>query len=208
MRTKSVQQAWSTSASKPTTTADIISQAIEALSHPVLVQARPHSGPQYTMEVDASDAGWGATVYRVTSVSPPKEILSAALRWSPAEQRLHITSREALAATYGVTFLVPRLHAINAITLRSDSTATVWAWRNGSGKPTINAAARQATTFLASRGIFYQTEHIPGVNNIRADFLSRNQHPDDYHLKREVFRRACNTFGVRPTVDLFANRYN
>ena len=73
---KSVQQAWSTSMRKPTTTAGIISQAIEALTHPVPAQARPHDGPRYITEADASDAGWGATVYRVTGARAPKDILA------------------------------------------------------------------------------------------------------------------------------------
>ena len=147
---KSVQQAWSMSTGKPMTMAGIIAQAIEALAHPVPVQARPHSGPRYIMETDTRDASWGATVCRVTGARAAKEILAAALSWTPAERQLRITTKEALAATYGVTFLVPPLHAISTITLRSDSTRTVWAWWNGSGKLTINAAAREATTFLAS----------------------------------------------------------
>ena len=130
---KSVQRAWSTLTHKPTTTAGIISQVIEALAHRVPVRASPHDGPRYIMETDANDARWRATMYRVTEARAPKDILAAALRWTPAERQLHITMEEALAATYGVTFLVPRLHAVSAITLQSDSTPTVWAWRNGSG---------------------------------------------------------------------------
>ena len=136
----------------------------------------------------------------------------AALRWTPEERQMHITAREALASSYGTTFLVPRLEAqgkkVGSITLHSDSTPTVWAWRNGSGKPTISKAARQATSYLASRGIFFQAKHIAGIDNKRADFLSRAPDPEDYCLRREVFRRACAHFGVRPTMDLFANRYN
>ena len=100
---KSVRQAWLTSTRKRTTTAGIISQAIEALAHPVPVQARPHDGPRYIMETDASDAAWGATVYRVTGARAPKEILAAALHWMPAGRQLHITTKEALVATYGLT---------------------------------------------------------------------------------------------------------
>ena len=77
---KSVRQAWLTSTRKRTTTAGIISQAIEALAHPVPVQARPHDGPRYIMETDASDAGWGATVYRVMGARAPKQILGGDVR--------------------------------------------------------------------------------------------------------------------------------
>ena len=84
----------------------------------------------------------------------------------------------------------------------------MWAWRNGSGKPTINKAARQATSYLASRGIFHQAQHIAGVHNKRADALSRQPDPEDYCLRAGLFRRACARFGVRPALDLFANRYN
>ena len=87
---QSVQQAWSTSTMKPTTTARIITQAIEALAQPVPVQER-----------DPSDAGWGATVYRVTGGRAPKEILAAALRWTPAERQLHVTTKEALGHLSG-----------------------------------------------------------------------------------------------------------
>ena len=96
-------------------------------------------------------------------ISGVREIHAAALRWTPEERQLHITAREALASSYGTAFLVPRLETqgrkVGSITLHSDSTPTVWAWRNGSSKPTISKAARQATSYLASRGIFYQAKH-------------------------------------------------
>ena len=105
-------------------------------------------------------------------------------------------------------FLVPRLPEAGSLTLHADSTPTVWLWRNGSGKPVINEAAWRAMSYLASRGIFYQAKHIAGVNNKVADYLSRTPDPEDYCLRAGLFRRACVRFGVRPLLDLFANRYN
>ena len=186
---QSVQQAWSTSTMKPTTTARIITQAIEALAQPVPVQER-----------DPSDAGWGATVYRVTGGRAPKEILAAALRWTPAERQLHVTTKEALGHLSGAP---PPGYQCNHPSVRFNTDSMGLAEQQQQAD-----YQHQATTFLASRGIFYQAEHIPGVHNIRADFLSRHPDPEDYQLRRDVFRRACATFGVRMKVDLFANRYN
>jgi len=152
---KSLQKAWSTSGRKRPSANGVINEAIKALKGLISARARPQPGPAYVLETDASDAGWGASVYRLSPTGRRgREIHAAALRWTPEERQLHITAREALAASYGTAFLVPRLPEVGSLTLHSNSTPTVWAWRNGSSKPVISKAARQATSYLASRGTF------------------------------------------------------
>ena len=60
---KSLQQAWSTSGAKRPATNGVISDTIKALTGLIPVRARPQPGPAYVLETDASDAGWGASVY-------------------------------------------------------------------------------------------------------------------------------------------------
>ena len=45
-------------------------------------------------------------------------------------------------------------------------------------------------------------------NGVSPCYLSRTPDPEDYCLRAALFRQACARFGVRPQLDLFANRYN
>ena len=62
---KSLQQAWSASGPKRPSANGVINKAIKALKGLIPVRARPQPGPTYMLESDASDAGWGASVYRL-----------------------------------------------------------------------------------------------------------------------------------------------
>jgi hypothetical protein len=50
--------------------------------------------------------------------------------------------------------------------------------------------------------------HVRGVENEKADSLSRLSRAGDYAVKDEVFQDALASLGVTITVDLFASRYN
>ena len=51
---------------------------------------------------------------------------------------------------------LPTVPRPGGLLLRSDSTPTVWSWRNGSSKPGVNAPARRATTPLVHAKIFFK----------------------------------------------------
>jgi hypothetical protein len=50
--------------------------------------------------------------------------------------------------------------------------------------------------------------HVPGVETVEADALSRMDEVGDYELKQELFEAATRGLRVQPTIDLFANNKN
>jgi hypothetical protein len=67
---------------------------------------------------------------------------------------------------------------------------------------------RAFMTWLAERRIRLDAEHIPGLENGKADSLSRLAKSGDYSLKPGVLAAAERQLGVRAAFDLFATRLN
>ena len=55
-------------------------------------------------------------------------------------------------------------------------------------------------------GIWLKATHIPGVNNIEADRLSRSLETHDYSLSQSAFDDLVSYLNFRPEVDLFASQ--
>ena len=72
----------------------------------------------------------------------------------------------------------------------------------------MNKALAPTAKALHKKGVFFEAEHVPGVENTRADWLSRNVDPKDYRLETKWFNWACQRFRFHPTLDAFANRRN
>ena len=176
-----------------------------ALRQPVPKVLRPPCpDKKFVIHSDASDVGWGGHLVDAEG----REISAIARTWTPAERTLHITAREAMASAFTVMEFIPLIPRGAVLTVRSDSTPTVWAWRKGSRLRGMNSHIAKAFIECQVAQIFLESCHIPGTKNTRADWLSRN--PDHHHYKLDprVFHRACRRFGVEPTVDLFASRDN
>ena len=94
------------------------------------------------------------------------------------------------------------------LTLRSDSVSTVYAWKKGSKILALNDAVSPVFQQACRRGVFIAPQFIPGKQNARADWLSRNVDPKSYQLIPEVFREICSKFQYYPNLDVFANRRN
>ena len=92
--------------------------------------------------------------------------------------------------------------------MRSDAKSTVWGWCQGTKNVPMNAILKPQVVALHEKGIFLQTEHVPGLENRRADYLSRNIDPQDYELLPSVFQAMIRRLAVTPTLDAFANRRN
>jgi hypothetical protein len=120
----------------------------------------------------------------------------------------HIRHREALATDLAVRHLASYIPPGVRLILRTDSTPAAWAWRRGKTNKRINDAASRGLLKLYRRGVFPTVEHIPGVRNRRADYLSRNPDPKNYQLRPSVFRTMCEKFRINPQLDLFASKEN
>lgn len=176
-----------------------------ALRQPVPKVLRPPiPDKKFVIRSDASDVGWGGHLVNAEG----REIGAIARTWTPAERMLHITAREAMASAFTVVEFIPMVPRGATITVQSDSTPTVWAWRKGSRLRGMNSNIAKAYIEAQLAELFLDARHIPGTKNSRADWLSRNPDHHHYRLDPRVFLRACRKFRVEPTVDLFASRDN
>jgi hypothetical protein len=87
---------------------------------------------------------------------------------------------------------------IRAIAVRTDNMVTVYNLRRQRA-PDSNLLKATLTIFMS---------HVPGVDNGLADALSRMDTAGDYELLRDVFQDGVRALGVKPSIDLFASRFN
>ena len=72
----------------------------------------------------------------------------------------------------------------------------------------MDGLARLIWQWCLDRQIFLSAVHIPGTENVVADFYSRNfSDSTEWTLKQDIFERLCRQYFV-PDIDLFASRMN
>ena len=80
---------------------------------------------------------------------------------------------------------------------------TTW---GGTHSRKLNFLARCIWVWCVRHNFWLTASHIPGPDNVIADFFSRNfKEHIEWCLNREVFLEICNRFG-EPDLDLFASR--
>ena len=160
--------------------------------------------PQAMLTTDASNLGWGAELeigsqshISFGSFSSKESSASSNLRETRAVLRALLYFRDLLKES-----------SVRALTVRTDNMVTVYnLQRQGASKNLLNET-RQIFSLLVRLDIRIRVMHIPGVQNTMADALSRMDLVGDYELKQESCDKALQLLGLRPTVDLFANRLN
>ena len=72
----------------------------------------------------------------------------------------------------------------------------------------LNDLSKTIWHFCADRNIWLSACHVPGVENIEADFLSRSRNCDlEWMLDKGVFQRIMQIYGSCD-IDLFASKVN
>ena len=155
--------------------------------------------PYYVIETDASNIGWGAFLQGEATGGC----------WGPEEQRLHINELELLAVSYALKSFLKREENIELL-IKSDNIAVV-SYINKSGgtkSPRLIALTKQIFAWCLHRQIRVSTQHLPGKENLPADFLSRLlRDRTDWMLNGEFFK-AINQYWGPLEVDLFATRFS
>jgi hypothetical protein len=159
--------------------------------------------PQYILNSDASNIGWGATL-----ICHEKEVNTCAFQWTTQQHKMHITQKEALASALALHHLIPEIPQGSKILLQTDATSTAISWTKGSKNYKLNQPILESLKEATAKNIHIQAKHLPGHLNTRADYLSRNTDPKNYHLDKAIFHKVCTHFDNYPEIDLFANRYN
>jgi hypothetical protein len=95
------------------------------------------------------------------------------------------------------------------LAIRTDNMVTVFNLRrNGASGGMLLKVTRAIFSLLTAMDIRLQITHVPGVENILTDALSRMDVVGDYSLTQEMFRKATTDLSVTPTIDLFATTSN
>ena len=78
----------------------------------------------------------------------------------------------------------------------------------GSRSLRCNRVAQEMWAWAEAKGVWLSAAHIPGKNNIQADYYSREQNDSkEWTVTSKIFLKFQNIFG-QPEVDLFASRTN
>lgn len=120
--------------------------------------------PKLTLITDASNEDWGAYCGENSSQG----------RWLDSELQLHINVKELLAMLFGLKTLCFKM-CDTVIRILSDNSTTVSYVNRLGGVQSMpcNRVAHLIWKWCETKGIWLVAAHIPGVENIKADGLSR-----------------------------------
>ena len=158
--------------------------------------------PSVTLCTDISHDGWGGG--HIVGGS------SAGGKWKVIESDFHIKYLELLAVLYALRSFFKTEHGLHVRICSDNSCAVAYINHMGGGTHSrkLNFLARCIWVWCVRHNFWLTASHIPGPDNVIADFFSRNFKEDiQWCLNREVFLEICNRFG-EPDLDLFASRLN
>ena len=152
-----------------------------------------------TVESDASRSGWGASCQGVNTGGP----------WTAAEQVHHINFLELKAAFLALQTFCSGKTGVSVLLLLDNITAITFINKMGGNHSyTLSDLTVEIWNWCINRSIIIHAEHLPGVQNIRADWESRHtRDSSDWKLDRKVFLCLEERLGTF-SIDLFASRTN
>jgi hypothetical protein len=155
---------------------------------------------QYTRKVPIRD-------FMDSLVEDMEEMFICHRNLSPEEQATSSTEREMLAIYHTVLLLVEIVRG-KMLTLHTDSQNAQIICSKGSSKPRLQGYAKLLHDLLDQNNIKLNVVWIPRDLNVVADFISTEIDYDDYEILPLAFEAVCNSTGMRPDVDCFANSSN
>jgi hypothetical protein len=168
---------------------------------PFCFAPRPSQG---LLTTDASEDAWAAHIV----IGDLSQHTSGP--FFPSDRLTSSNQRETAAVLRGLSFFKAALqtYKIRALTIQSDNTVTVYNLQRQGAGPALLELTRAIFSLLLEIGTRITARHIPGVENVLADTLSRLETTGDYSLRDELFRMGTTALQVKPTFDAFANRNN
>ena len=161
-----------------------------------------HGLPSHVLFTDASLEGWGVDFEGETTGGP----------WSLEERYqdgVSINYLELLAAFLALQSFCAQMRSVH-IGLRMDNTTAIAYITHMGGARSVlcNSLAKEIWQWCITRDIWLSASHVPGVENVAADFESRHFNEDaEWKLNTVVFNRIVQAFGPFD-IDLFASRLN
>jgi hypothetical protein len=163
---------------------------------------------QATMTTDASPWGYGA-IMTWTEDDMDREVWRCGV-WKETEQGWTSNHKELTAVEKGLRMFqaCKETKHLKNVLVKSDNTATVFDINRKKACLTLIKPLRSLLNFVRRAGMQIEARHIRGVNNTKADKLSRLIPAADYAIRKEVLKRALRKVQFRINADLFASKEN
>ena len=159
-----------------------------------------HSQPQHQITTDASLVGWGAEFSGVSSEG----------NWSHSESKHHINYLEMLAILLGLqTFAKDKSNTYIRIMCDNTTAVNVVNHMGTSHSDSCNSVAKEIWEWCIDCKIWLSAAHIPGKQNLIADFESRrNQRASAWRLDKASLICALERLDFKLDIGLVASRIN
>ena len=159
--------------------------------------------PQAVMFTDASPIGWGA---HVQLKDDPAELVMHG-RW---RRKATSNALECAAVEKGLRRLrqLPEGRAVTSLIVRSDNTSTCYNINRQAACDTLLPTLVSLLSYADRVGVELTAEHVAGVDNAKADRLSRISPGGDYALHADQLQRIQQQWEVQIDADLFAAGWN
>ena len=160
-----------------------------------------HVEPQHQITTDASLLGWGAE----------HDGVSTGGSWTHVEAQYHINYLEMLAI-YLALETFAKGWADTHIRVMCDINTTAVNVINHMGtshSDSCNSLAKEIWEWCIARDIWVSVAHIPGKQNLVADFESRRkQREREWRLNKAALQNVLLRLNFEPDIDLFASHIN
>ncbi|KAA6353594.1 MAG: hypothetical protein EZS28_050879, partial [Streblomastix strix] len=159
--------------------------------------------PLITIITDASPFGYGAVIRHYNQELEIRGEWDLPIILSQNKREL-----QAVLKTLQIAFKRKILAQNQDVNLISDSTTVVAILNKHTTTLSLLETLIPILQILEENQCRIISNHIPGVDNIRADELSRFKDSWDLQLQPELFKEICLEFRIKPEVDLFASTNN
>lgn len=158
------------------------------------------SEPDCMMTSDASLIGWGCEFDGTRSGG----------LWLPSEKELHINLLEIKAAYFALQSFQDKLKGCHVRLMVDNTTAVACINSMGTNHSLeCNKMTNSLWLWCIANEIWISAAHIPGKENVVADYESRHFNLDaEWKLNRSSLQYALNQLQASPVIDLFASRVN
>jgi ribonuclease HI len=162
--------------------------------------------PSHTLFTDASPQGWGGWLAANNNEETEWMVQGS---WKPIDHRTS-NFHEMMAVFLSLRHFYHerQLQQTQTIMIRSDNSSVVYDLQRMRAGRSLLLPLKLITNFCYQRNLHVIAAHIPGVENVAADHLSRLEKSGDYGIKQGVLDKALKTMGVTINIDLFANAQN
>eukprot|EP01132_Coremiostelium_polycephalum_P010169 gene10169-12475_t len=138
--------------------------------------------PDYILETDASETGAGAVLYN----HQHQPLKSWSMVWSQEESSQSSNRRETTAIIQAFNHLCQDLNNCSLLIRTDNTTALSYLKKQGGVILEISELIEEFWKKCLKRNIILSPEHIPGIFNVQADYLSRissNMKPQEFNPK-------------------------